>query len=71
MEKKTLLTVWVTAVATFAFVAWPLLHTPENINAPGELQEVVYGAGILLLIILSAISLAAVAISVGKNSRKP
>lgn len=53
---KTLLTVWVSAVATFGFSSLYIVSQDSRINAPGELGEVFFATGFIILIALVVIS---------------
>ena len=53
---KILLTIWITAIATFALTAAYIVPLDARINVPGELGEVFAGASFIVLIALVIVS---------------
>jgi len=53
---KTLLTVWLSSLATFAITAGYIVPLEQSINVPGELGEVFGATGFIILSVLVVVS---------------
>lgn len=57
LDSKTLIIIWITAIATFALSAVYIIPQDTRINAPGELGEVFFATGCILFCVLALFSL--------------
>jgi len=56
-QTKTLITVWLSSIATFAITAGYIVPLEQSINVPGELGEVFWATGFIILPVLVVASM--------------
>ncbi|MFH1089398.1 MAG: hypothetical protein V1716_03175 [Candidatus Uhrbacteria bacterium] len=56
-QSKTLITIWLSSFATFTITAGYIVPQEQSINVPGELGEVFFATGFIILPVLVVASI--------------